>query len=53
MNIKNKFVKDGYVVIPKVLNTKEINDIKNISSKIFGKFYKKIKIGTLYHLTDI
>jgi len=43
VNIKNKFVKDGYVVVPKVLNTKEINYIKKISSKIFGKFYKKKK----------
>ena len=53
MNIKNKFVKDGYVVIPKVLNTNEINIVKNISSKIFGRFYKQKKIGTLYHLINI
>ncbi len=41
MSIKNKFKRDGYVVVNKVLSKVDVAKLKNISSKILGKFYKK------------
>ena len=40
MNLKNKFQRNGYVVVPNVLNINDIRLIKDISSKIFGRKYK-------------
>ena len=36
MNIRDKFLKFGYVIVPKVYDTLETNSIKDIAAKIFS-----------------